>query len=171
VVFHTGAGRFGVASAVFAAGALCGALAAARRGKVGMRLLVGTALVFGALEVATGLMPTYWSFLLLLLPTGMAVISFSTTANSSVQLGSAADMRGRVMGIYMLVFLGGVPIGSPLTGLIAQEFGTRLSLVAQGVISMGGAALVAVLVARARGVPVRRYLRRTRLVSDAAQPG
>lgn len=163
VVFHTGAGRFGVASAVFAAGALCGALAAARRSKVGMRLLVLTALAFGALEVATGLMPTYWSFLLLLLPTGMAVISFSTAANSSVQLGTAADMRGRVMGIYMLVFLGGAPIGAPLTGLIAQEFGTRLSIVGQGAISMVGAAFVAVLVARMRGVPLRGYLRRTRL--------
>jgi MFS family permease len=168
VVFHTGAGRFGVASAVFAAGALCGALAAARRGKVGMRLLVGTALVFGVLEVATGLMPTYWSFLLLLLPTGVAVISFSTAANSSVQLGSAADMRGRVMGIYMLVFLGGSPIGGPLAGFIAQEFGTRLSLVAQGVISIVGAAVVAVLVARAHGVPVRRYLSRTPLARGTA---
>lgn len=163
VVFHTGAGRFGVASAVFAAGALCGALAAARRGRVGMRLIVLTALVFGVLEVGTGLMPTYWSFLLLLLPTGMAVISFSTAANSSVQLGTPADMRGRVMGIYMLVFLGGAPIGSPLTGLVAQEFGTRLSIVAQGVLSMAGAVLVAVLIARGRGVPVRSYLRRTKL--------
>ncbi len=168
VVFHTGAGRFGVASAVFAAGALCGALAAARRGRVGMRLLVWTALVFGALEVGTGLMPTYWLFLLLLLPTGMAVISFSTAANSSVQLGTASDMRGRVMGIYMLVFLGGAPIGSPLTGLIAQDFGTRLSLVAEGAISVAGAALVAVLVARARGVPIRSYLRRTKLARATA---
>ncbi len=168
VVFHTGAGRFGVASAVFAAGALCGALAAARRGRVGMRLLVWTALAFGALEVGTGLMPTYWLFLLLLLPTGMAVISFSTAANSSVQLGTASDMRGRVMGIYMLVFLGGAPIGSPLTGLIAQDFGTRLSLVAEGAISVAGAALVAVLVARARGVPIRSYLRRTKLARATA---
>jgi MFS family permease len=133
-----------------------------------MRLLVLTALVFGALEVGTGLMPTYWSFLLLLLPTGMAVISFSTAANSSVQLGTPAEMRGRVMGIYMLVFLGGAPIGAPLTGLVAQEFGTRLSIVAQGVISMVAAALVAVLVARVRGVPVRSYLRRTRLARTAA---
>jgi MFS family permease len=155
--------RLVVASAVFAAGAVFGALAAARRGRVGMRLLVLTALAFGALEMVTGLMPTYWSFLLLLLPTGMAVISFSTAANSSVQLGTAADMRGRVMGIYMLVFLGGTPIGAPLTGLIAQEFGTRLSIVAQGAISIVGAALVAVLVARVRGVPVRRYLRRAKL--------
>lgn len=168
VVFHTGAGRFGVASTVFAVGALCGALAAARRGKVGMRLIVGTALIFGVLDLVTGLMPTYWTYLLVLLPTGVAVISFTTAANASVQLGSASDMRGRVMGIYMLVFLGGSPIGAPLTGWTAQEFGTQLSLVAQGAISIAGTVLVAVLVARARGVPVRSYLRRTPLARSTA---
>ena len=168
VVFHTGAGKFGLASAVFALGALIGALVAARRGKAGMRLLIGTSLAFSVLEVATGLMPTYWLFLILLVPTGLAVISLTTTANSSVQLSTAAEMRGRVMGIYMLVFLGGAPIGSPLTGLVAQHFGTRVSLIAGGVISVLATVVVAVLVARRRGVPVRRYLREVSLARVTA---
>jgi MFS family permease len=159
LVFHTGAGRFGLASSVFALGALIGALAAAGRSRTSMRLLVGTGLAFGVLEVATGLMPTYWAFLILLVPTGLAVISFTTAANSSVQLGTAAEMRGRVMGIYMLVFLGGAPAGAPLTGLVAQAFGTRAALIAGGAISAVATVAVAAIVARRRGVPVRRYLR------------
>jgi MFS family permease len=168
LVFGTGAGRFGLASAVFAFGALSGALVAARRSRTGMRMLIWTALAFGMLEAATALMPSYWSFLVLLVPTGMALISFTTLANSSVQLGVPAEIRGRVMGIYMLVFLGGAPLGSPLTGWVAEQVGTRMSMIAGAAISVAAAIVVATLVARYRGVPVRSYLRHPRLVRTAA---
>jgi MFS family permease len=168
LVFGTGAGRFGLASAVFAFGALSGALVAARRSRTGMRMLIWTALAFGMLEAATALMPSYWSFLVLLVPTGMALISFTTLANSSVQLGVPAEIRGRVMGIYMLVFLGGAPLGSPLTGWVAEQVGTRMSMIAGAAISVAAAIVVATLVARYRGVPVRSYLRHLRLVRTAA---
>jgi MFS family permease len=159
-VFHTGASKFGVASAVFALGALIGALVAARRTRSGMRLLLGTALAFGTFEVLSGLMPTFWAFLILLVPTGLTVISFSTAANAATQLSVAAEMRGRVMGIYMLVFLGGAPLGAPLAGWVAQEFGPRMSLIAGGAISVLSVAVVGALLARSRGIPVRSYLRR-----------
>ena len=120
------------------------------------------------LEAATALMPFYWSFLVLLVPTGLAVISFSTLANSSIQLTTPAEMRGRVMGIYMLVFLGGAPLGAPLTGWVAEQFGTRIAMLAGAVISIAATAVVAVLIARQRGVPVRRYLRRAALVRAPA---
>jgi len=168
VVFQTGAGRFGLASAVFALGALSGALVAARRSRTGMRLLIWMALAFGLLEAATGMMPWYWSFLVLLVPTGLAVISFTTLANSSVQLSVPAEMRGRVMGIYMLVFLGGAPLGSPLTGWIAEQFGTRMSLIAGAAISVAATMVVAALIARQRGIPVRSYLCRVRLARPSA---
>jgi len=168
LVFHTGPGRFGIASAVFALGALIGALVAARRTKTGMRLIIATALAFGLLEAATGLMPDYWSFLALLVPTGIVLISFTTLTNSSVQLSVPAEMRGRVMGIYMLVFLGGAPLGSPLTGWIAEQFGTRISIIAGAVISIAATAAVAMLVARRKGVPIGRYLRRTALARSSA---
>jgi MFS family permease len=164
VVFNTGAGRFGLASAVFALGALIGALAAASRRRTSLRLLLLTGLAFGLLEAATGLMPDYWSFLVLLVPTGLAVISFTTLANSSVQLSVPADMRGRVMGIYMLVFLGGAPFGAPLAGWIAEQFGTRFSMIVGAVISVIATVVIGVLAARRRGVPVRRYLHEARLV-------
>jgi MFS family permease len=159
-VFHTGAGAFGLASTVFAVGALGGALLAARRARrPGMRLLLATALMFGLLEAVTGLMPSYWSFLLLLIPTGLALLMFTTTANTATQLGVAPAVRGRVMGLYMLVFLGGAPLGSPLVGWAAEQFGARMSLIVGGVISAVAAAAVGLLLARSRGVPARQYLR------------
>jgi MFS family permease len=158
-VFHTGATAFGIASAVFAAGALAGALLAARRGKPGMRLLVIAAFSFGTLEVATALMPSFWLFLAMLVPTGLALLTLNTAANSVVQLSSAQDMRGRVMGLYMLVFLGGAPFGSLLVGWVAEQFGPRMSLLAGGVISALAAAVIGLLLARRRGVGVLRAVR------------
>lgn len=166
-VFHTGAGSFGIASAVFALGALIGALVAARRSRSSMRLLVGMALAFGVLELITGLMPTFWLFLVLLVPTGLAVISFSTAANSTTQLSVAPEMRGRVMGIYMLVFLGGAPLGAPLAGWVAQVFGPRMSLIAGGGISVVATVAVAGLLVRSRGVPIRSYLHRRATLARA----
>jgi MFS family permease len=158
-VFHTGAGAFGLASAVFAIGALAGALLAARRGRPTLRLLLATAFAFGVLEILTALTPDYPAFLIALVPTGLAMIIFTTAANSSTQLGTTSDMRGRVMGLYMLVFLGGTPLGAPLVGWMAEAYGTRMSLIAGGVISAAAAVVVAVLLARYRGVRLRAYLR------------
>jgi MFS family permease len=162
-VFHTGAGAFGIASAAYALGALGGALLAARRVRPGLRLLLATAGAFGLLEVVTGLMPGFWSFLVMLVPTGLAVITFTTTANSTTQLAAAADMRGRVMGLYLLVFLGGAPLGSPMAGWIAEQFGPRMSMVCGGLISVAATAVAGIMLARYRGTPVRRYLRPTEL--------
>jgi MFS family permease len=158
-VFHTGAGSFGFASAVFAAGALGGALLAARRGRPSLRLLFATSLVFSIFEVATGLAPTFWLFLILLVPTGLSLLTLTTATNSATQLGTSAEMRGRVMGLYMLVFLGGTPLGSPLAGWIAEEFGPRVSVISGGVISVVATAVIAVVLARLRGTRAREYLR------------
>jgi MFS family permease len=158
-VFHTGAGAFGLASAMFALGALGGALLAARRARPTLRLLVAMAFAFSVLEVASGFMPGYWTFLVALVPTGVALLTFTTAANSSTQLATTAEMRGRVMGLYMLVFMGGAPLGSPLVGWVAEEFGARMSLIAGGVISLAATVVVGLMLAHSRGVPVRNYLR------------
>jgi MFS family permease len=154
-VFHTGAGLFGLASAVFAVGALGGALLAARRARPTMALLLGTAFAFSVFEVVSGFMPGYWSYLIMLVPTGLALLTFTTAANSAVQLGTTAEMRGRVMGLYMLVFLGGAPIGSPLVGWAAEEFGPRVSLLAGGLISAVATAVIVLMFAHSRGKRVR----------------
>jgi len=163
-VFHTGAGAFGLASAVFAAGALGGALLAARRGRPTMPLLLVTSLAFGAFEILGGLMPTFWSFLVVLAPTGLALLTLTTAANSATQLRTSTAMRGRVMGIYMLVFLGGTPLGSPLAGWLAEQFGPRMSTIFGGAVSVLATVIVAAMLVRRRGVRVRAYLRPGQLV-------
>jgi MFS family permease len=160
-VFHVGAGAFGVGSAVFAVGALGGALIAARRRRPALSLLVATAL--SVLEVASGLMPDYLSFVIMLIPTGLALLTLTTAANSTMQLGTAATMRGRVMGLYMLVFLGGTPLGSPLAGWVAEAYGPRMSLISGGVISVLATVVVGLMLVRRSGAPARSYLRPARL--------
>ncbi|HEY2639501.1 MAG TPA: MFS transporter [Streptosporangiaceae bacterium] len=164
-VYHTGAGAFGVASAMFAVGALGGALLAARRSRPTLRLLFVTAMAFSMLEILTGIMPGYFSFLIALVPTGLALLTFTTAANSRTQLNTAPDMRGRVMGLYMLVFLGGTPLGSPLVGWVAEIFGARMSIIAGGVISAAATLVLGFILARRRGVQIRAYLRPAQLAS------
>jgi len=162
-VFHTGAGAFGLASAVFALGALGGALLAARRGRPSMPLLLVMSLAFSVFEIVGGLMPDFWSFLVMLVPTGLALLSFTTAANSATQLGTTAAMRGRVMGLYMLVFLGGAPVGAPLAGWIAEMFGPRISMIAGGMISVVATIAIAAVLSRIRGVRAWSYLRPAQL--------
>ena len=162
-VFHTGAGAFGIASAVFALGALGGALIAAQRGRPTLGLLLVTSMAFGVFEILTGLMPDFLTFLIMLIPTGLALLTLTTATNSTMQLGTTAEMRGRVMGLYMLVFLGGTPLGSPLAGWIAADFGPRVSVISGGVISVVATAAVGLVLARRRGVPAWSYLRPARL--------
>ncbi len=162
-VFHTGAGAFGIASAVFALGALGGALIAAQRGRPTLGLLLVTSMAFGVFEVLTGLMPDFLAFLIMLIPTGLTLLTLTTATNSTMQLGTTAVMRGRVMGLYMLVFLGGTPLGSPLAGWIAADFGPRVSVICGGVISVIATAVVGLVLARRRGVPAWSYLKPARL--------
>jgi MFS family permease len=160
-VFHTDASAFGLASSMLALGALSGALLAARRvAKPRLRVLVGMGLLFGTLEALTGLMPTYWLFLALLVPTGIAMMTITTAANATMQLGVAPEMRGRVMALYMLVFLGTNPVGAPAIGWLAEHFGARTSLVIGGLVSALAAVVVGAVAAR--GTAVRPVPRRTR---------
>ncbi|MGW4641068.1 MFS transporter [Sphaerisporangium sp. NPDC004334] len=150
-VFGQDASSFGVASSVFAVGALGGALLAARRARPSRRLLIGGAVCFGVAQIAAGLAPAYPVFLLLLMPAGMAMITTNTAANSSVQLAASPEMRGRVMGIYVLVFTGGAPIGAPLIGWVGELAGPRLGVVICGVMCLLGVGLAMLLTRFAEG--------------------
>jgi MFS family permease len=159
-VFERGADAFGLLSSALAIGTLAGALAAARRGRPRIRLVVGSGIAFGALEVVCGLMPSYWTFLAMLIPTGFAAMTFITAANSTMQLGATAAMRGRVMAIYMMVFLGGTPVGAPIIGALAQAVGPRWSLLGGGAISLAATMVIAYVIARRRGLSIRPRARR-----------
>jgi MFS family permease len=152
-VFHRGASQFGLLTSAFAVGSLLGALASARRGAPTPRRMVLSALVFGVLEVVVGLAPTFQTMMLLLVPTGMAVLLFTTTANALVQLGSDPAVRGRVMALYVLVFLGGTPIGAPLIGVVAEHFGPRASLTIGGTVCVLSALAAGVLLSERQPMP------------------
>jgi MFS family permease len=162
-VFHTGAGLFGLASTVFAVGALGGALIAARRSRPTLTLLVATALAFSVFEMLGGLMPDFVTFTLMLIPTGLTLLTLTTAANSTMQLGTTSAMRGRVMGLYMLVFLGGTPIGAPLAGWVAETYGPRMVLISGGLISLAATVAVALALAYRGDARARSYLRPARL--------
>ncbi|MGP3931039.1 MFS transporter [Nonomuraea sp. KM88] len=154
-VFKAGASSFGLASSMFAVGALGGALLAARRARLSRKVLFAGAIGFGLFQIATALAPFYPVYLLLLVPTGIALITINTAANASVQLATSPDMRGRVMGIYMLVFTGGAPLGAPLIGWLSELGGPRTGVMLSGVLVLAGTGL-AVLVTRLISSRVRR---------------
>jgi MFS family permease len=159
LVLHRGAGTYGLLSASIAVGSLAGALVAARRVRPNRTMLIGTAAAFGVFTCVTAVMPNYPSLALSLLPTGLAAIMFSTAANTTVQLGTDPAMRGRVMGVYMLVFAGGTPIGAPFIGWVAQTWGPRASLLIGGVAAVAAAGVAAVAMVRRRQ-PARPVVRR-----------
>jgi MFS family permease len=132
-VFHAGASAYGLLSAVMAVGSLTGALLAARRGTARIRIVLGGATAFGVLEALSATMPDFISFALMLLVTGVAALTVATTANAVIQTSVTPELRGRVMGVYMLVFMGGTPLGSPLIGWMAGVVGVRWTLVFCGV--------------------------------------
>ena len=127
-VFHRGATEFGVLSSVMAIGSVVGALLSARRDKPRLRFLFAASAVFGISATAAALMPSFWGFAAALAVVGLAAQTMMTTANGAVQLSTPAPLRGRVMAIFMAIFMGGTPIGAPVIGWIANEFGPRWAL-------------------------------------------
>jgi len=160
--FHHGAESYGLISAVYAFGSLLGALASARRGRPSLRVVFVAAAAYGVLEITAGLMPSYWSFFAVLIPFGFATLTFSTATNTSIQTSVSAVMRGRVMALYLLVFMGGTPIGAPLIGWIGQAAGPRWSLIIGGLASLGAAVAAAAYLARREQLRVEPHLLRRR---------
>jgi MFS family permease len=158
-VFDLGAEAFGLLSTCFAIGSLSGALLSTRRSvRPRQRFLVISAVVFGLFTVVAGLMPGYVSFAVLLVPTGAAALVFSVANNSFVQLGVDPQMRGRVMALYFMCFMGGTPVGAPLIGWISEHLGPPW-----GLILGGGVCVVA-------GLAAAGFLARGRRVRGEARP-
>jgi MFS family permease len=147
--FGGGPGAYGALAAVMAAGAVVGALAVARRSRPTRLLLLGSAAAFGVLSLAAALAPTMLLEAVVLFPIGMASLAFVATANSTVQLASSPQMRGRVMSLYGLVLLGSTPPSGLLSGWLADQFGPRSIMLLSGV-SCTAAAAVAALTGRRR---------------------
>ena len=156
--YGVGAEAFGIMSTALALGALAGSLLAARRVHVPLRLVVISAVVFGCVEIVVGFAPTYTSILLLLPFAGITAMTFTTSVQTYLQSRSEGWVRGRVMGVYTLVFFGGTPIGAPVIGWAAEAFGPRSGLIGGGVLTaffsaLAGAVYLRRRRSRADGVP------------------
>ncbi|MEU4602082.1 MFS transporter [Kribbella sp. NPDC023972] len=160
-VFHTGATGYGVLNSVVAVGALTGALLSARRVRTPrLRNLVGIAALLAVTQILAAIQPSLWTFIPLLSALGMATLMFLTAAQSMVQLTTPDGLRGRVSGIYNLVFIGGGAIGGPLVGFLAQTWGARSSLLLSGLIP--AVATIAIALRLRRDGRFRLVLIRTR---------
>jgi MFS family permease len=137
-------------------GSVAGALAAGARGRVGPRLLVAAAAAFGVAELLVAVAPTVELQLLALVPLGAVSVTFAAGINSSLQLAVKPSMRGRVMALYSIVFLGSTPIGAPLVGWIAELAGPRAGLVLGAAAALLAAAGGALAYSRLRPAPARR---------------
>jgi MFS family permease len=126
--FHKGAGEYGLLGSIMAIGSLSAALMSARRPRPRLRILLVALAGFVVSSGAAALAPSYLWFAVLLVPVGLSALTVLTSANSMVQLGVDAHMRGRVMALYMAIFMGGTPLGAPLIGWIGAAWGPRWTI-------------------------------------------
>ncbi len=151
-VYGKGATEYGLLGTTMAVGSLAGALLAARRGRPRYRLVVLAALAFGTVEILAGLAPSYLTFVLWTPLLGITALTMITAANATVQLGTAPMMRGRVMALYMMIFMGGTPVGAPIVGWIGETFGARWTLIGGGLGTILGVLLAAAVFSRSQGM-------------------
>ncbi|MFT4281479.1 MAG: MFS transporter [Microbacterium sp.] len=126
--FGQEADGYGLLSSILAIGSLAGALMAARRDRARIRMVIlGTGL-FAIAATVSAFMPTYWLYAATLMVTGFAVVTMLTTANGYVQTTTDPALRGRVLALYMAILMGGTPLGAPIVGWVAAEFGPRIAI-------------------------------------------
>ena len=142
LTFEGGASSYAVLVSSMGAGSVIGALITGARGKTGMGVIAASALAFGGLAMAAALMPSLATEIPVLALLGASAVTFAAAINSTIQLAVEPEMRGRVMALYSVVFLGSTPIGGPLVGFISESADPRLALVLasiSGLIAAAGA--------------------------------
>ena len=127
---------------------------AARRGSGRLPVLFGVAAGVALGLILLGVVaPWLWAFVVVLVAVGFLSVTFNTLGNATAQLASPPELRGRVMSLYMLVFIGGTPLGSVIVGAITGAFGPRVALLVSGGACLVGVIGAAVLAARQAGMP------------------
>lgn len=143
VEFGLGANAFGLFGTMIAIGTVTGAVSLARaKESPKLDFIFKSAIAFGLVEIVASQMPTYWMFAGVLPLAGFTAMMVMANANAYVQSSVPDQLRGRVMGLYLMVFLGGSPLGSPIIGKISQDFGARYGLAIGGGISALAALLI-----------------------------
>jgi MFS family permease len=151
--FHLGPTEFGGLGTFLAIGSLTGAMLSSRLERFRLpKYIALSAALFGASQVALSFSPTF-GFYSILLPLGglMAMLTF-IAANTYTQTTTAPEMRGRVIGIYMMVMMGGTPIGSPLIGWVSEVFGIRIAILGCGLITAFVSVGVLLFLSKARNI-------------------
>jgi MFS family permease len=141
--FDGGPRTYGLLVSAMGVGAIAGALAAGARGRVSMRLLIAASAAFGGFTLLAAAAPTLWFELAALVLVGAASVTFAAGVNSSLQLSVDPVMRGRVMALYSVVFLGSTPIGAPIAGLLSEAAGPRAGLLLGAIAALAAAGIAA----------------------------
>ena len=150
--FGLGPAEFGLLGSILAVGSFTGVLVSARLEHLRVpKFVMAGGIMFGLLLTIAAWMPNYGSFAAILPIVGGIALLTLISANSYVQTNSDPKLRGRVMGIYLLIFMGGTPIGSPLIGLFAEAVGIRWAIFACGVIVLIASAIIYLLLVRNPG--------------------
>jgi MFS family permease len=146
--FGGGASTYGLFNIVLGLGSAAGAVLAGAGARPRTRAIVGSAAMFGLLQVAAALAPDIGVFLALLAAMGFVNLVCQAMANASVQLAVDPELRGRVMGLYMLAFIGGTPIGAPVIGAVTSHLGARTGMLVCGAVPVLAAVIMAAAVTR-----------------------
>jgi len=157
--FGVGPGEFGLLGSIMAVGTLAGALLAARRTGPRLRYLLGGALGLGAFTLLGSVSPSFWLYAAVLIPVGLASITFLNSCNTTIQLSVEPQFRGRVLALYLAILQGGTAVGAPLMGWIGSEFGARWSVAAGGSVVLLAALFAIVVVSRRNSLSLRDNLR------------
>jgi MFS family permease len=152
---HVGATGFGFMTAALGVGAVVGGLLVASKGKTGLPTLTLAAGAFGVVLALAAMAPNLPLELFALALAGGASISFMSTGNSTLQLGAAPSMRGRVMSLWFVAFQGSTPIGGPIVGWVMAQAGARAGLGLGAVTCLATALLALVALRRLGSGPVR----------------
>jgi MFS family permease len=148
--FNGGPSLYGLLASLMACGSVVGALATASRARPTRSMLLWSVTVFGLTSLLVAMVHSPLLAAITLVPLGFSSIAWMATANSTVQLGSAPEMRGRVMSLYGLLFLGSTPIGAMLVGWLSERYGPQSSMWLGGVASLLAVAVAALADLRAR---------------------
>ncbi|WP_324644339.1 MFS transporter [Pseudarthrobacter sp. LT1] len=157
--FSMGPSEFGLLGSIMAVGTLAGALLAARRSGPRLRFLLGGALGLGGFTILGSVAPTFWVYAAILIPVGLASITFLNSCNTSIQLSVEPQFRGRVLALYLAILQGGTAIGSPLVGWVGSEFGARWSVAVGGIVVLLAGIAAVIVVTRRNRLTLRGALR------------
>ena len=158
VEFGLGATSFGLFGTMIALGTVTGAVVIARfREHPKLDFILKAAIAFGVIEIVASQMPTYWMFAAVLPLAGYAAMMVMASANSYIQSTVPDMLRGRVTGLYLMVFMGGSPVGSPIIGKISQDFGARFGLAIGGLISALAALVIWIWFRRQNNLVIKQF--------------